>query len=100
MHDLRREGIRGRRLPFLIVTVVVGFAAWMYAVGDPATRPPHAPRRPDIRNAYGRLPLSFEENWGQTDPQVKFLARGTGYALFLTPTEAVLKLRDTLPHPH
>jgi hypothetical protein len=45
------------------------------------------------RDAYGHLPLSFEENRGQTDPQVKFLARGGGYSLFLTPTEAVLKLR-------
>jgi hypothetical protein len=41
---------------------------------------------------YGQLPLSFEANQGQTDPQVNFLARGQGYALFLTPTEAVLNL--------
>ncbi len=46
-----------------------------------------------MRDAYGHLPLSFEENRGQTDSQVKFLARGGGYSLFLTPTEAVLKLR-------
>ena len=46
-----------------------------------------------VRDGYGHLPLSFEENRGQTDPQVKFLARGGGYSLFLTPTEAVLKLR-------
>jgi hypothetical protein len=42
--------------------------------------------------AYGRLPLSFEPNLGQTDSRVKFLSRGKGYALFLTPTEAVLSL--------
>ena len=42
---------------------------------------------------YGRLPLSFEANQGQTDPQVKFLSRGRGYALFLTGDEAVLSLR-------
>jgi hypothetical protein len=41
---------------------------------------------------YGQLPLSFEANQGQTDPQVNFLTRGQGYALFLTPTEAVLNL--------
>lgn len=46
-----------------------------------------------ISEAYGKLPLSFEANEGQTDPQVKFLARGSGYSLFLTPTEAVLTLR-------
>ena len=42
---------------------------------------------------YGKLPLSFEANHGQTDPQVKFLSRGHGYALFLTAGEAVLTLQ-------
>ncbi|MEK7408157.1 MAG: SBBP repeat-containing protein [Acidobacteriota bacterium] len=41
-----------------------------------------------------RLPLAFEVNRGQTEPQVRFLARGRGYTLFLTATEAVLALRD------
>jgi hypothetical protein len=47
----------------------------------------------DLAQAYGQLPLSFEANQGQTDAQVSFLARGSGYALFLTPAEAVLSLR-------
>jgi Beta-propeller repeat len=38
--------------------------------------------------------LSFEVNQGQTDARVKFLSRGPGYTLFLTPTEAVLSLRQ------
>ena len=42
--------------------------------------------------AYGQIPLSFEANQGQTDSRVKFLSRGTGYTLFLTPQEAVLTL--------
>ncbi|HET7840380.1 MAG TPA: SBBP repeat-containing protein, partial [Terriglobia bacterium] len=42
--------------------------------------------------AYGKLPLSFEANQGQTDPRVKFLSRGAGYAFFLTGDEAVLAL--------
>jgi hypothetical protein len=44
------------------------------------------------REAYGRIPLSFEANRGQTDESVNFLARGAGYALFLKPTEAVFVL--------
>ncbi|HXH51331.1 MAG TPA: SBBP repeat-containing protein [Terriglobia bacterium] len=40
-----------------------------------------------------RIPLSFEPNQGQTDSRVSFMARGFGYALFLTPHEAVLKLK-------
>jgi hypothetical protein len=42
----------------------------------------------------GRLPLSFTANQGQTDDQVKFLSRGSGYDLFLAATEAVLALRQ------
>ena len=44
-------------------------------------------------NAYGKLPLSFEANQGQSDSQVKFLSRGSGYSLFLTGNEAVLALK-------
>jgi uncharacterized protein (TIGR03437 family) len=44
--------------------------------------------------SYGKLPLSFEANQGQADPQVKFLSRGQGYTLFLAATEAVLSLNQ------
>ncbi|HYO75054.1 MAG TPA: SBBP repeat-containing protein, partial [Thermoanaerobaculia bacterium] len=37
-------------------------------------------------------PLVFEQNHGQTAAEVKFLARGDGYALFLTRSSAVMKL--------
>src|SRR5262249_32611873 len=42
---------------------------------------------------FGRLPLSFERNEGQTDQSVKFLSRGPGYDLFLTGTDAILSLQ-------
>jgi hypothetical protein len=42
--------------------------------------------------SYGKLPLHFEANQGQTDAEVKFLARGSGYGLFLTASESVLVL--------
>jgi hypothetical protein len=41
---------------------------------------------------YGNIPLSFEPNQGQSDPQVQFLSHGSGYSLFLTPGEVVLSL--------
>ena len=44
--------------------------------------------------AYDQIPMSFEVNQGQTDAQVKYLAHGAGYTLFLTPEEAVLSLRS------
>ena len=45
-----------------------------------------------LAGSYGNLPLSFEANHGQTDGAVEFLARGQGYGLFFTQTEAVLSL--------
>ena len=51
----------------------------------------------DVVAAYAHLPLIFEPNQGQSDPRVKFLARGSGYALFLTADQAVLALERSLP---
>src|SRR2546422_6517107 len=51
---------------------------------------PHA----RLAESYGRLPLSFEVNKGQSDASVKFMSRGHGYSLFLTNEEAVLSLRS------
>ena len=48
-----------------------------------------------ILENYGKLPLSFEANQGQTDSRVKFLSRGSGYTLFLTSDEAVFSLRGS-----
>src|SRR5882762_7607154 len=50
--------------------------------------------------AYGKIPLSFERNAGQSSNEVKFLSRGPGYTLFLTRhAEAVVVLSATAaPH--
>jgi Bacterial Ig-like domain (group 3)/Beta-propeller repeat len=45
-----------------------------------------------ILDSYGKLPLSFEANHGQTDGRVKFFSRTGGYTLFLTADEAVFTL--------
>jgi hypothetical protein len=45
-----------------------------------------------IAQNYGVLPLAFEANVGQVEESVRFLSRGNGYTLFLTPTEAILSL--------
>jgi beta-propeller repeat-containing protein len=47
----------------------------------------------------GKAPLAFEANLGQSDPEVRYLARGAGYALFLTREEAVLSLMSGVPEP-
>jgi hypothetical protein len=52
---------------------------------------------PKWSEAYSKLPLSFEENQGQTAPEVRYVSHGSGYELFLTPQEAVLALRHDAP---
>ncbi|ADJ28004.1 SBBP repeat-containing protein [Nitrosococcus watsonii] len=60
----------------------------------PAENIPSALTQASIASTYGQMPLSFELNQGQTDSAVKFFARGAGYQLFLTATEAVLALQQ------
>jgi Beta-propeller repeat/Abnormal spindle-like microcephaly-assoc'd, ASPM-SPD-2-Hydin len=55
--------------------------------------PPNPATQTKIIEGYGKLPLTFEANQGQTDVRVKFLSRGAGYTLFLTNDEAVFALR-------
>jgi hypothetical protein len=54
-----------------------------------------ATTRARVQASYAALPLAFEANQGQTDPQVKYLARGNGYTLFLTPADAVFSFEST-----
>ncbi len=60
-------------------------------------QPPRMKRRAsagsELQPDYGKLALSFEANQGQTDSQVRYLARGPGYNLYLTTREAVLVSR-------
>jgi hypothetical protein len=62
-----------------------------------ATATPAARNR--IQASYAALPLAFEPNLGQTDAQVKYLARGNGYTLFLTGSDAVFALHSLPTEP-
>ncbi len=62
----------------------------------PLTAAPTVPAstRARVLEKYAHLPLRFEANQGQTDQRVRFLSRGSGYTLFLTPTEAVVSVSE------
>ena len=87
--------VRGRA-PVILVVLLVGGALLLKrdAAGPSTTRKASiALSDPqNVRAAFGRLPLSFEPNHGQSDARVKFLAHGSGYSLYLTSGEAVLAL--------
>jgi Bacterial lectin/Beta-propeller repeat len=55
------------------------------------------PASPGLVKNYGNIPLSFEANQGQNDPQVKFSSHGNGYSLYLTDTAAVIALSKGEP---
>jgi hypothetical protein len=57
------------------------------AAAAPRSKPTEAPAR-----AYGRLPLYFERNTGQGESGFDFLARGAGYAVGVSATEAAWAL--------
>ena len=63
------------------------------ATGSKSTPAAKQASQAQVVAAYGKLPLSFEVNHGQTDARVKFLSRGRGHTLFLTSNEAVLALK-------
>jgi len=44
--------------------------------------------------SYGKLPLSFEENRGQTEARVRFLSHGKNYTILLSPSEVFLNLQS------
>ncbi|HUX09060.1 MAG TPA: SBBP repeat-containing protein, partial [Terriglobia bacterium] len=59
-----------------------------------------SPKRPaPSKPQYAALPLAFEQNRGQVNPAVKFLARGSGYAIFLTEKDAVLSFERSAANP-
>ncbi len=79
-------------------TVFLLSVIWPFSAFPPVALPPTPGSIEISRGAkpgecYGRLPLSFEPNQGQTNSRVRFLSRGKGYTLFLAPQEAVLVLK-------
>ena len=81
------------RLASLGTVLAVLGAAHVGTVTKEGGTPTGEPARAREVESYGKLPLSFEINQGQTDTRVKFLSRGSGYSLFLTGNGAVLMLR-------
>jgi hypothetical protein len=77
---------------------VLVFAAVAVRVPSPSGSPkPGGARRKKLIQDYGKLPIRFEANWGQTNSRVNYLARGAGYTLFLTRKGMVLALAQRGP---
>lgn len=88
-------------IPVFAVLVFIGSASALFKLTVKATRELPAPptsglaNQPVLAEGYGKLPLAFEMNQGQSDQQVQFLARGDSYVLFLTQDSAIVVLRKS-----
>ena len=69
-----------------ITSVITGFVS---PNRDPGLRDVDSPSEPPAIRSLGQLPVAFEANVGQEDPEVRFRARTGATSLFLTDTEAV-----------
>jgi hypothetical protein len=78
------------RLLFALGLCFAGIAASAQTAALPAARTAVDSQR--LAANYGKLPLSFEPNLGQSAKQVQWLSRGPEYTLFLAGNEAVLEM--------
>ncbi len=98
LRNLMSRYSHGLGIPFFCALFVFAVCFISETSRVSARTAPGSGSQPDITararavESYGKLPLSFEANTGQTDQRVKFLSRGGGYTLFLTSNEAVLAL--------
>lgn len=81
-------------VPLVAAVAIASFALFSGPRHGSAKSTAPQAARARVQANYAALPLAFEQNQGQTDSQVKYMARGDGYTLFLTPKEAVFSLRS------
>jgi hypothetical protein len=90
-----RRGLTGLALVAVAMTAAVGAApqpADLSAIAARETAPPAttsaARSEQTALQAYGKLPLAFVPNAGQTDARVRFSAKAVGASFYFTQTEA------------
>ncbi len=78
----------------VLLSLLPVFAAAAYALGAP---PASGIDRSTVARNISALPLSFEQNTGQADAQVRYLSRGMGAAILFKKSEADLLLAHRSP---
>ncbi len=81
---------------FILSRTILVLLTFLVGLSFPAA----AAAQARVSEAYGKLPLHFEANRGQTHDDVRFLSRGPGYGLYLTAHEAVLVLKQSDVQTH
>src|ERR1700757_3777780 len=92
-----RSKVSGLAVAVCFCTLILGAYS---AAGAPQTRSQSAAEREarlQVLQSYGNLPMRFELNAGQADPEVRFVSHDAGYTLLLAPSEAILEFRTAMP---
>jgi Abnormal spindle-like microcephaly-assoc'd, ASPM-SPD-2-Hydin/Beta-propeller repeat len=82
--------------PSVLTAAVLIYISLMPTQGQKAPQPSaasalSAANQQKVEAIYAGLPLLFEKNEGQTNPEVNFLSRTPAYTLFLTGQEAIIR---------
>lgn len=93
-----REG-RQKTMKAATIFLFLLFGNALHAQRKPAPDAPSTPpqSRSSVLASLSTLPAVFEPNRGQVDSAVRFLARSSGYTLFLTDREAVFAPPEGTP---
>ncbi|MCB1120800.1 MAG: hypothetical protein KJT03_04585, partial [Verrucomicrobiae bacterium] len=76
----------------LRTVLMLGFLMYpVWLLGNSAAKPAESPSTESLQR-FDAIPLHFEENRGQLDERVGYVARGLGYQLMLTPDERVMMI--------
>jgi Calx-beta domain-containing protein/beta-propeller repeat-containing protein len=91
----RRKALRKHGGQVLVVALSVAVVAnsggqLLVVTGQSKTGQRHVAGG-QLNDNIGSLPITFEPNQGQVDPQVKFISRGKDHNLYLTAAEAVMQ---------
>jgi uncharacterized protein (TIGR03437 family) len=76
--------------PAVKLITSIGFIALFLALVTPNETSIDHLDRTQIKERFGNLPLSFEENRGQADASIRFISHVAGYKLYLTNRKALM----------
>lgn len=91
--QLARTTVMRRMIPWLLVIPMLAPGRFALSAQEP---PPGSSTSAPVRADFSQVPLAFQVNQGQFDPEVKFACRAGRSTTYFTSTETVLVLRKAL----
>lgn len=86
---------QGKSLFFLSLFVIISLGLLVTSKrSSQQPLPTAATVTAQVQENYGKVPLHFEANQGQFHESVKYVTRGKGYSIALTPEAAVVELQS------